>query len=137
MKDLFKHLHGSTIDEALNGGRPRLTAKQFLGKEDGTAYFKPEEFILYAKSLRPQEIEQLGQVVDGMKEGLRIVGNVAKRTDKGGRAYTYLNTSRVNATVGAKLILEAGIVNFLKDYMDGKFVAGFTLEELVEEALKA
>jgi len=132
---IYSMLHEKEIMTALNGGKPTLTTKQFLGKEEGQSYFKPADFIQFAKSLRPQEVEQLEQILSAMQEGLRIVGSLAKRTDKGGRTYVYLNTNRTNATIGAKLILEEGTNIFLKDYMDGKFVVGFTLEELVEEAL--
>jgi hypothetical protein len=136
MKHIFNRLHGTT-NQTSDGNKPVLSAKQFLGKDEGLNYFKPETFVKYAKSLRPQEIEQLGQVFTGMKDGLRIVGSQLTRTDKGGRPYTYLNANRVNATIGAKFILEDGMGDFLKDYMDGKFIVGFTLEELVEEALNS
>ena len=132
---IYDKLHETEILNALNGGKPTLTPKQFLGKEEGTRYFTSEAFIAFAKSLRPQEVDQLDQVFSSMKEGLRVVGSLVKRKDKGGRDYTYLNTNRVNATIGAKFILEQGMTSFLEDYMNGKFIVGFTLEELIDEAM--
>lgn len=132
----YLKLHGSTLEEVLNGNRPTLTAKQFLGKEEGQSYFKQSgEFVTFAKTLRPREVEQLDQLFVSMKEGLQIVGSLETRKDKGGRDYAFVNTRRANATTGSKFILEGGMVPFLKDYMDGKFIIGFTLEELIEEAM--
>jgi len=124
-----------TLVEALNGGRPTLTAKQFLGKEEGPSYFKPEAFVQFAKSLRPKEISELQEVFTGMAEGLRIGGSIAARTDRGGRKYAFVTVNRTNANTGGKYILEGGTIPFLKDYVDGKFVIDFTLEQLVEEAM--
>lgn len=115
--------------------RPTLTAKQFLGKEPGTAYFKPQELVTFAKSLRPREIADLQTVLTGFTDGSRVGGTVAARSDKGGRQYAFITINRANANTGGKYILEGGMVPFLNDYMNGKFIINFTLEQLVEEAL--
>ncbi|MGN6177839.1 MAG: hypothetical protein ACTHNW_01585 [Mucilaginibacter sp.] len=130
MDGMFK-----TLTEALNGGRPTLTARQFLGKEEGISYFKPPELIAFAKTLRPNEISALETIFEGMADGCRVGGTIASKKDKGGRRYAFVTMDRANANSGGKYILEGGMVQLLKDYMNAKFVIGFTLEELVEEAL--
>ncbi|GAB3915368.1 hypothetical protein [Mucilaginibacter boryungensis] len=135
--NIYNKLHGETIAALLNDGRPKLTAKQFLGKDGTNAYYNNETLLSFVKTLRPQEISEMQEILKGMSEGLRIVGTIASRTDKGGRRYAYLNLQHVNANTGGKFILEDGTTRFLNDYMNGKFVVGFTLEELVEEAMNA
>ena len=131
MEDLYEHLHGATSKD----GRPILTARQLLGKEEGIAYFNSANALIYIRSLRPAELSDFGQVLSFMREGLRIVGNLSPRKDRGKRMYIYPNAQSENATVGAKYILEGGSIPFFKDYCDRKFVINFTLEELVEEAM--
>ncbi|MDO3643836.1 hypothetical protein [Mucilaginibacter sp. L3T2-6] len=124
----------SLLSQLINADRPVLTAKKFLGKEQEPGYFKSEELITFLQSYRKREIGGLKTVVLGMKEGLRVGGTIEVREDKGGREYVYVTMLRVNSSTGGKFIYEAGMIKFLHDYLDGKFIAGFTLEELVEEA---
>jgi hypothetical protein len=131
MRNITERLHGSDRKD----GRPLLTARQFLGKDEGLSYFKPDRFIAYAKSLKPREINNLRVIFEGMSEGLSIVGDLSSREDKGGRSYKYPEFRSANAQSGAKLIMEDGMIPFLKDYMNAKFIVGFTVDELVEEAL--
>lgn len=128
-------IHKDEIESALNDGRPILTAKQFLGKAEGTKYFEPEGLMKYVRSLRPKEVYHTKEVFSSMQSGYRVVGSLAGQPDKGKRWYVFVNFHRGNATTGAKLILEGGMTQFLQDYADFKFVVGFTLEELIEEAL--
>jgi len=135
LNEAFKRLHGATLEEALNGGRPVINAKQFLGKEQGTSYFTPERFLEYAKSLRPSEVGDFEQVLLFMQEGLRINGKLTVQTDRGKRKYVYLEAERANSQTGAKLIIEAETGVLLQDYVNAKFVINFTLDELVDEAM--
>ena|ERR1700744_5584728 len=135
MNKIFLKLNGTSIVPKASGNTVFITAKHFLGKEGNTSYCSPEKLVEYAKSLREPEIEQLDQAVACMNAGLRTIGTVTTRTDKGGRLYSYLNFVKINATVGLKVILEAGMKQLIADYQDGKIVIGFTLEELVEEAM--
>lgn len=135
MKEIYAKLHAVEIEKVMNGGRPTLTAKQFLGKEGSHVYYDATSFLTYAKSLRPNELTDLSQVMTFMNEGLRFTGSLAPRQDKGGRRYVWCSANRTNSTTGAKLILEKGTTKFLEDYVNGKFVVGFTLEELIEEAM--
>jgi hypothetical protein len=137
INDAFSRLHGATLEEALNGGRPVITVKQFLGKEEGTSYFTPQSFVEYAKSLRPSEVADLEQVLIFMQEGLRIGGKLKMQTDRGKRKYVFLEATRANSSTGAKLIIEAETRQLLQDYVNAKFVINFTLDELVEEAMNS
>ena len=137
MNDSFKRIHSASLEEALNGNRPKLSAQQFLGKNSGTNYFTTDAFLSYAQSLREQEVEQLERVFEAMQGGLRVVGSIVPRTDKGKRQYIFVTFVRPNAGVGYKFILEGGMSKLLQDYMDGKFVLGFTLSELVDEAMSS
>lgn len=132
----YLKLHGSTLEEVLNGNRPTLTAKQFFGKEEGQSYFEqPEQFITFAKGLRPKEVAHLDRVISDMRLGRRVTNVTEAKDDKGGRQYLMVTMTRGNADVQSKFILEGPMVQFLDDYMDAKFIAGFTLEELIEEAM--
>jgi len=136
MNKVFVRLHGEGV-KSTNGSNLKLTAKLFLGKEGDNPYAAPTGFLKFACSLRETEVEQTEQCLQCMKDGLRTIGSIVTRVDKGGRRYTFLNFLKLNATVGFKYILEGGMDQFLKDYMDGKFQVAFTLEELVEEAMNA
>jgi hypothetical protein len=135
MNKIFLKLNGTSIVPTGSGSTVVITAKHFLGKEGGKTYCSPAKLVDYAKSLREPEIEQLDQAIVCMNAGLRTIGTVTTRRDKGGRMYSYLNFVKINATVGLKIILEAGMKDLIADYQDGKIVIGFTLEELVEEAM--
>jgi len=137
MNKVFLKLNGSSTAPRSSGSTVVITAKQFLGKEGDKPYCSPEKLVDYAKSLREPEVEQLDQTVVCMNAGLRTIGTVTTRRDKGGRMYSYLNFVKINATVGLKVILEAGMKELIADYQDGKIIIGFTLEELVEEAMNS
>jgi hypothetical protein len=131
------NLTGKTLLSQLVGAdRPALTAKQFLGKEPGTAYYQSDEFLTFVKSLRKREVTGLKTVLVGMGEGLRVGGSLEILEDKGGRDYVYVTMLRANSHTGGKYIYEGGMIQFLNDYTNAKFVAGFTLDELYEEAMK-
>ena len=137
MNKIFLKLNGAQGAPKAAGNTPVISAKQFFGIEGGKQYCQPGMFISYAKSLRENEIEQLEQFIDCMNDGLRTIGTVTTRRDKGGRQYSYLNFVKINATVGIKVILEAGMKQLISDYQDGKIAIDFTLEQLVEEALNS
>ncbi len=137
MNKVFLKLNGT--DEVPRGGGNTIviTAKQFLGIEGNKKYCDPEKLVQYAKSLRESEVDQLDQTIVCMQAGIRTIGTTITRVDKGGRNYAYLNFAKINATVGLKVILEAGMKELIGDYQDGKIAVGFTREELVEEAMNS
>jgi hypothetical protein len=135
MNKVFLKLNGRVESPRAGGNTAVITAKMFLGKEGNTKYCDSEQLVKYASSLREPEVDQLDQTIDCMKAGIRTIGTTSRRVDKGGRSYAYLNFAKINATVGLKVILEAGMQQLIADYQDGKIVIGFTLEELVEEAM--
>ena len=135
MNKFFKRLHSATATTTASSNIKILSVKECLGLEGEQSYFEPNDLVTYAQSLREVEIEQLEQGFDCMQKGLRNIGSIVTRTDKGGRSYAYINFVKLNATVGIKFILESGMKKFILDYQDGKFRPGFSLEELVEEAI--
>jgi hypothetical protein len=119
-----------------SGSNLKLTAGQFLGKEPNVmGYTTPASFLVYAKSLRPQEVEQLEQAFNHFKDGSRIIGSLVTRTDRSKRVYQHPAFLKGNSQPGCKIILESGMKEFLTDYMAGNVAISFTLEELIEEAL--
>ena len=119
-----------------SGSTLELTVKQWLNRDpEVKGYSTAEAFIPYAESLRESEVEQLDQCFTNFKNGLRIVGNLVTRLDKANRPYQHPGFLQGNATIGCKVILEAGMKEFLQDYIAGKVSIKFTLEELIEEAL--
>jgi hypothetical protein len=120
MNKVFLRLHGANAKSTKGGSNENLTAKQFLGKEGNRCYSTPDAFVKFAERLREPEVEQLDGAFECMQNGDRTIGAIVTRVDKGGRPYTFVNFLKSNATV---------------DYMDGQFKVGFTLDELVEEAM--
>lgn len=135
MNKVFLKLNGTSLVPKSAGSTIVITAKQFLGKEGDKQYCNPDKLVDYAKSLREPEVDQLDETIACMQAGLRTIGTTSRRVDKGGRSYAYLNFVKINATVGLKVILEAGMQQLISDYQDGKIAIGFTLEELIEEAM--
>ncbi|WP_423149205.1 hypothetical protein [Rubrolithibacter danxiaensis] len=130
---LFNKLHGGSEGSGHDGSL--ITAKVFLGKEDGTNYFTAKGFVEYAKSLREHEVEQLEQFFEFVKNGHRIVGTLITRKDKAGRPYQHPPFHMAKSSQGVKVITEGGMAVFIKDYQEGRITINFTLEELIEEAL--
>ncbi|RYY49280.1 MAG: hypothetical protein EOO06_07575 [Chitinophagaceae bacterium] len=137
MNNIYQRLQSAKTTSLPNGAKAILTPKQFLGIEGSNSYFSVEEFLIYAQSLREVEVEQLDQCIDCMRSGLRMVGAIITRMDKGNRPYSQVKFIKLNANVELKVILEGGMKQFIIDYQDGKFLPGFSLEELVEEATNA
>lgn len=135
MNNVFKRLHGANAKSTKSGSSTVLTAKQFLGKEGDKSYSNPDAFVKFAENLREPEVEQLDGAFECMQNGDRTIGSIVTRFDKADRPYTFVNFLKSNATIGFKYILDGNMKQFLKDYMDGQFKVGFTLEELVEEAM--
>jgi len=110
--------------------------KQILGEEEGTpGYFKRDELRSFLESLRETEADDLTQLFDHVRNNEKIIGMLRRRIDKSGRVYKYPHILLPNSQPGMKVILEAGMDNFLTDYMYGKIAISFTLEELVDELL--
>lgn len=133
MNKLFMSLHDD--DEPKSGYKQVLTASQFLGKDRNVkGVTTPEAFLTYGKSLREEEIDQLNQFFGFVKGQVRVIGSLVTRRDKGNRPYQYAGFLMGNATIGTKIITEAGMGEFLQDYIAGKVTINFTLEELIAEA---
>jgi hypothetical protein len=129
---IYNKLHQDSGGKANRG----LTAKQFLSKEPNVkGYSNPTLFLEYLKSLRPPELEQTEQFFDFCKRGVRIIGSVVTRTDRSNRSYQHPAFLDGNTQTGCKVILEAGMKEFLQDYRSGKVSINFTLDELVEDAM--
>lgn len=133
MNKLFLKLNGEGSKEVASHV---ITVSQWLNKDPKVkGYSDPETVILYAKSLRAQEIEQLEQFFNYVRNGVRIIGSLVTRKDRSNRSYQHPTFLNGRSSTGTKVILEAGMKDFLNDYMEGKVSINFTLEELVEEAL--
>lgn len=130
---LFNKLHGGS--KVPGRGRQQVTAKSFLGKEEGPNYSTSENFLKYGKSLREHEVEQLEQFFGFVKDDIQIIGSLFTREDKGHRKYQHPEFNLLNSKQGVKIISEAGMANFIKDYQMGKIYIEFTLAELIEEAM--
>lgn len=132
---LFDILHGDSAPGREN--RKTLTASQFLGKDPKVkGYSTSDEFLSYGRGLRPSELEQLEQAFNFFKSGLRVVGSLVTRYDRSNRAYQHPSFLQGRSNVGTKIILEGGMNEFLQDYMSGEFSINFTLQELIQEAMK-
>ncbi len=125
-------MHGGTQGADHN---LKLSVRECLGFEGKRQYFAPIELITYLRSLREIEIDQLEEGLKYMNEGIRLTGTISKRKDKGNRYYGYLNFVKAKATVGIKIIMEAGMERFIAEYIAGNFIPDFTLEELADAAL--
>ncbi len=129
---IYNKLHQETGGKGPQG----LTARQFLNKEPNVkGYSHPTLFLEHLKSLRPPELEQQEQLFDFCKNGVRIIGSAITRLDRSNRSYQHPTFLTGNTQTGCKVILEAGMKEFLLDYRAGKVTINFTLEELVEEAM--
>lgn len=123
-------------DDSQGGAQAKLTAKQFLSKDPKVkGYTTPDAFLTYGKSLRPSEVEQLEQGFSFIKDKVKIIGSLTTRPDRSHRSYAHPTFLHGNAQQGCKIILEAGMKEFLQDYIKGNVAIGFTLEELIEEAM--
>lgn len=131
---LRKTGNGSVINSS-----EKITITQFLGKEEGNTeiYPNPSLFLNYVKSLTEVEFEQFEQFFDFVKKENRIVGSLVTRTDRAEKSYVFPNFLRNRGTTGVKLVMEPSIIKFLNLYMDSKISIDFTLEDLVDEALKS
>lgn len=135
MSRLFSRLHEG---EQPKGPSRIMTASQFLGKDPNVkGVSTPEAFLAYGRSLREAEIDQLEQFFGFVKDGVRVIGSIVTRRDKGNRSYQHPNFLMGNATIGTKLILECGMREFLLDYIAGNVSISFTLEELIAEAMNS
>ncbi|MGN6641258.1 MAG: hypothetical protein ACTHJ8_20275 [Mucilaginibacter sp.] len=116
--------------------QPKLTAKQFLGKEVGVAvYSNPGEYLAYLKGLRQPEVEDLEKFFMAVREGLRMENHLQRRKDRVGRIYAFPRFMQPKAGSGYKVITDAGMEKFIVDYADGIIEIDFTLVELAEEAM--
>lgn len=135
MGDLYNRINQrpqGSADEA------KVTAKQFLGKDENVqGYTNPEEYMAYLKSLRPGDVEHLSRFFGHAFNQVRLENHLQVRNDRGARAYRFPKFLLANATDGTKVILGAGMDQFLDDYANGLVRIDFTLEELVEELLNS
>ena len=129
----FNKLHGSS--QGVNHDNLKLSVQECLGLEGTRHYFPPAVLIPYLRSLREIEFDQLDEALGYMRVGMNVVGTITKRRDKGKRAYSYLPFLQVKGSAGVKVIMESGMEKFIFDYMGGKFIPDFTLEELADAAL--
>lgn len=132
---IYNKLHGGA-QGSTNAPARVFSAAQFLGKDpEAKGYTNPTSFLAYAESLRPIEADQLETVFGFFKENVRIVGAMPKRYDRAKRQYVHPEFLLGNARQGCKIILEAGMYQFLTDYMNGLVGIDFTADELIDEAL--
>jgi len=130
----YKKLHPS----AKSGNNPGvLTVKEALGKEGSRHYFQGSQLMVYLQSLRPNECDFLESIVNEMQNNAKLSDTGTTRSDKSNRPYRFYEINKNNGRKGFKVILEAGMKNFIEDYINGKFTINFTLEELHEEALNS
>ncbi len=131
----YSKLHSGAANSGNNPGV--LTAKEALGKEGSRQYFQPNNLITHLRSLRLPDCNFLEGIVNEMLQNQKIDDTGTERSDKGNRPYRFYQTRKNNGQKGYKVILEAGMKNFIEDYIAGKFTINFTLEELHEEALNS
>lgn len=102
-----------------------------------TYFDSGKDFMRYGESLRDTEVESFRKFLDFLKMGLRMDGNLQKRTDRADRTYVYPRFYQARATPGCKVILEGRLEQFLEELQNGDIVTDFTLDELILEASKA
>jgi len=109
-----------------------LTPAMFLA-----LYFAPKEFLNYGDGLRDSETDDLEAMLVLTNEQVPMAFNRRIRTDRNGNPYSYQNFIRSKGTEGVKIVLGGKLLQFIKDYHQGKVSTNFTLNELVEEAEKS
>lgn len=124
-------LHGQ---HQVFGHDNKMTARQFLGKEEGCKGFTTVALYgSYLKSLRPTELADMTVFWRYIKEGSRIDEFVQQRKDRGGRTYIYPSFLQAKGNPKMKVILEAGMDQFIIAYSLGLVLIDFTLEDLIKE----
>ncbi|ADY51135.1 hypothetical protein Pedsa_0556 [Pseudopedobacter saltans DSM 12145] len=130
LKNRLKARRESGKKEAVS---TEITAAQFLGLEEGkTGYSNLLEYSKYLESLRDTEADELEEFFEKIKEGHRMANSTVRRVDKSGRPYIYCSFILPNANPGYKVIVEAGMLEFIKHYQLGKIKINFTISELAE-----
>jgi len=115
-----------------------ITASQFLGLEKGKpGYSNHGEYSKYLDSLREAECDELEEFYECIASGLKMLNSTVQRVDRNGRPYIYSNFLKPNAQSGYKVITEAGMLQFIKDYQDGKVKISFSIDELAELAFNS
>jgi len=133
MQNAFKKRKESTGTLTTNNSSQTvLTPAMFL-----ELYFPPQDLLRYGDNLRDEEAEDFDALLALTKEGVPLAFNRRIRNDRGGKAYSYQNFTRAKGPEGIKVVLGGNIMQFIKDYHQGKVTTDFTLAELVEEAEKS
>lgn len=139
MSNIFKiKLGAKTGSETISSttAATPINAKQFLGIEEGQSYSTSEFIPKFGLSLRDAEAQQFEQAIDYTQKGYPIVGALITRMDKGNRPYVMANFEvRRGVAVPLKVIVEGNILQFLKDYQEGRITINFSLAELIEVAM--
>ena len=120
-----------------NSPKGSLNAKLITTAVFLSTYFESgKDFMRYGESLRDTEVEDLRKFFSFLKVGLRMDGNVQKRTDRAERTYVYPRFYQARATPGCKVILEGKLEQFMEEVQNGDIVTDFTLDDLISEASK-
>jgi hypothetical protein len=114
-----------------------ITAKMFFGKDGGTAYETPPNFLAFGESLRPKEATDWKKLLECMAKNMRMDGNPATGVDAGNRSYTFHRLYKSKAVLGFKMVNGGGMPKLIEDYQEGLITIGFTLEDLIAEAQKS
>jgi len=114
-----------------------VTPAMFFGADGFAPVFPSRQaFLDYGNSLRPSEDRDLGTFFNNSKLRIRSDGNLEVREDQGGKQYVYPRFARGNTNPGTKIVLGGELLRFLTDFFEDKFVIGFDMSELIEEAEK-
>jgi len=113
----------------------KITAKQFLGRvDDFKGYTNGDEFTAYLDSLRDPEFDDLAEFFGCVAQGLKLSNVSRVRRDRAQREYIYPVPIQPKSGSGLKVILEAGMLRFVEDYVKGEVEIDFSFDELSTEA---
>jgi len=111
-----------------------LSTSQFYTDCSVNGFASKKETSEYLSNLDTRELEELEQLFAYLKDGKRIDFVPIARNDRNGNPYVWINIQLRKGNLGLKVLLFADLLRFLKEYQDGAFAIGFTLEDLYEEA---
>jgi len=111
-----------------------LSTSQFYTDSNVNGFASKKETSEYLSNLDTRELEELEQLFAYLKDGKRIDFVPIARNDRNGNPYVWINIQLRKGNLGLKVLLFADLLRFLKEYQDGAFAIGFTLEDLYEEA---
>jgi hypothetical protein len=119
------------------GAGSSITAKQFFINNTPEGIVDATVLLDYVGMLSPNGKQKYAYFWDLLKNGNRINGMLMKRPDKNNLDYAWADIDLVRGNAPFKVILLSDkMLDFLVKYQRAEVSIRFTLQELIDEALK-